>query len=263
MFITDTIDYTFQLEVFEGPLDLLLRLIEREELDITTIALAQVADAYLAHVRGLVDPNPGALSAFLLMASRLLLIKSRALLPRQPPASPDGQPDEAEQLVRQLQEYQRFKQAATLLRSWDDQGRRSYTRLAPPIISLPAPDRLDVSLAELITAVQRRMQLMLPLDEPQVTLPAQKLLTVADVAEQIRERLQHQQWIGFEDLLGVTIQRVEVIVTLWAVLEMLKRRAITVEQVELFGPIMIGKGPTLTEVDPTELDVEEQPLPLP
>ncbi len=85
--LPERIDYTFQLPAFEGPLDLLLKLIEREELDITEIALAQVADQYLAHIRALEAPDPNALSAFLVMAARLLLIKSRALLPRPPAQS--------------------------------------------------------------------------------------------------------------------------------------------------------------------------------
>src|SRR4249920_701495 len=75
--LPERIDYTFQLPAFEGPLDLLPKLIEREELDITEIALAQVADQYLAHVRALDAPDPNALSAFLVLAARLLLIKSR------------------------------------------------------------------------------------------------------------------------------------------------------------------------------------------
>src|SRR5690242_2391138 len=120
MILQENLDYTFQLPAFEGPLDLLLRLIEREELDITTIALAHVADAYLAHVRAMATPDPAALSAFLVIAAKLLLIKSRALLPRpQAPRGPDEPFDEAEDLARQLREYQRYKQAAALLREWD------------------------------------------------------------------------------------------------------------------------------------------------
>src|SRR5438094_1219144 len=127
MIFQENLDYTIQLPVFEGPLDLLLRLIEREELDITAIALAQVADQYLAHVRALEAPDPAALSAFLVIAAKLLVIKSRALLPRPVAArGPDEAPDEGEDLARQLRQYQRYKQAAALLRAWGDQGRRSY-----------------------------------------------------------------------------------------------------------------------------------------
>src|SRR5919109_5153241 len=103
MIFRDDLDYTVRLPVFEGPLDLLLRLIEREELDITAISLAQVADQYLAHVRAMETSDPAALSAFLVIAAKLLLIKSRALLPR--PAVPhnaDETLDEGAELARQL-----------------------------------------------------------------------------------------------------------------------------------------------------------------
>lgn len=249
MLLNNTIDYTFQLEGFEGPLDLLLRLIERAELDITSIALAQVTDEYLGHVRAMQTPDPAALSSFLLIAARLLLIKSRALLPRPPAPSSVEQPDDAEQLVRQLQEYQRYKQAAGLLRSWEEQGRRSYVRVAAPALpKLEAPTTLDVTLAEMIATIQRRMQLQLPLDEQAVALPAPKLLTVRDVSMLIHSRLLQQQWLSFEDLLPLSVRRVELLVTLWAVLEMLKRQSIIAEQQELFGPIMLSRGSAFQEV---------------
>src|SRR5207253_591886 len=157
MIFQERLDYTIQLPVFEGPLDLLLRLIEREELDITSIALAQVADEYLAQVRAMEAPEPEALSAFLVIAAKLLLIKSRALLPRPAPArGSDEAPDEGVELARQLREYQRYKQAAVLLRAWEDQGRRSYARVgAPPAPLPPRVEKLDVTLGEMIAAVQR------------------------------------------------------------------------------------------------------------
>ncbi|HEU4327491.1 MAG TPA: ScpA family protein [Roseiflexaceae bacterium] len=251
MLTQERLDYTIQLPVFEGPLDLLLRLIEREELDITAVALAQVADQYLAHVRALSDPDPAALSAFLTMAARLLVIKSRALLPRIAAQQRGGEEpvDEGEELARQLREYQRFKQAAALLGTWQEQGRRSYTRAAPPPLpERQEPPRLDATLAEMIAAVQRRMQLLLPLEPPAVPLPTPKVITVPEMAERIRERLRGQEWFDFTDLLSLAVRRVEVVVALWATLELLKRRAIVVEQRELFGPIQIGRGPDLERV---------------
>jgi segregation and condensation protein A len=259
MILQENLDYTFQLPAFEGPLDLLLRLIEREELDITEIALAQVADQYLAHVRSMGSPDPNALSSFLVMAARLLLIKSRALLPR-PPARADGDApiDDAAELARQLREYQRYKQAAVLLRAWEDAGRRSYLRVAAPVAPPPPSDlKLDVTLSDMIAAVQRRMQLLLPLEDPPVALPAPKTITVAEIAGRIRERLGAQEWISFEDLLSLAVRRVEVVVALWAVLELLKRRAIVVEQERLFGAIMIGRGAKLSSTDLHDLEIED------
>lgn len=240
--------YTITLPTFEGPLDLLLRLIERAELDITTIALAQVTDQYLEHVRAMELPDPRPLAEFVALAARLVLIKSRALLPR--PVAPETNgaavEDDAEALARQLREYQRYKQAALLLRTWQEQGRRTFLRSAAPPLP-PAPDQppLDHTLADLIAAVQRRMQLLLPLDES-AALPLLPRLTVADVVARITTRLAAHEWFTFEDLLALTITRQEVIVTFWAVLELLKRREIVVEQPALFGSISIGRGATST-----------------
>ncbi|HEY1016107.1 MAG TPA: ScpA family protein, partial [Herpetosiphonaceae bacterium] len=123
--------YTLQLPAFEGPLDLLLRLIEKQELEITAISLALVADQYLAHVRAMRDPDPLAVAEFLALAAQLLLIKSRALLPR-PEAGPAAGGDEisGEELARRLREYQRFKQAAERLRAWEAAGLRMWERTA-------------------------------------------------------------------------------------------------------------------------------------
>ncbi len=238
MFV-DHLDYTITLPVFEGPLDLLLRLIEREELDITRVALAHVAEQYLAHVRAMETPDPASLSAFLVVAARLLLLKSRALLP-QPPATSDPEPDDDDDaLVRQLQDYQRFRRLAALLRLYE--GRRMYLRLAPPPAPRSAP--LDHTVADLIAAIQRRMQLMLPLDPPPVALPAPKIVTVGEMVGRIRALLSERAWIAFEEIISLTARRIEIIVAFWAVLEMWKRRAVTVEQTGLFGAIVIRHGP--------------------
>jgi len=238
MFV-DHLDYTITLPVFEGPLDLLLRLIEREELDITSVALAHVAEQYLAHVRAMETPDPASLSAFLVVAARLLLLKSRALLP-QPPATSDPEPDDDDDaLVRQLQDYQRFRRLAALLRLYE--GRRMYLRLAPPPAPRSAP--LDHTVADLIAAIQRRMQLMLPLDPPPVALPAPKIVTVGEMVGRIRALLSERSWIAFEEIILLTARRIEIIVAFWAVLEMWKRRAVTVEQTGLFGAIVIRHGP--------------------
>ena len=243
--------YAITLPTFSGPLDLLLRLIEREELDITTIALAQVADQYLAHVRSLEAPEPRALAEFVSLAARLLLIKSRALLPR-PAADGRQAPSEdadAEALARQLREYRRYKQVAAMLRAWQEEDRRTFLRLAPVPVELDlAPPPVSHTVAELIAALQRRLQLALPLDEAAV-LSLGPRLTVAQVVERVRERLARQAWISFDDLFGAAVTREDVIVTFWAVLELLKRRAITIEQPDLFGTISIGRGAEAPESD--------------
>lgn len=236
--------YSITLPSFSGPLDLLLKLIEREELDITTIALAQVADQYLAHVRADSTPEPRALAEFVSMAARLLLIKSRALLPRptlDSKAAATQDPD-AEALAAQLREYRQYKEVAQLLRAWQEQERQSFLRLAPVKLELDRkPVPLQHSLGDLIAALQRRMQLALPLDEATVINLGPRL-SVTEVSQQVRERLRRQPWCSLSELLGPRVCREDVIVTFWAVLELLKRQVITLEQPELFGPISLGRG---------------------
>jgi segregation and condensation protein A len=106
-----TENYRVNTEVFEGPLDLLLQLIERAELDITRLALAQVTDQYLAYMRTLQEHDAAEVSAFLVIAARLIQIKSEALLPR-PVERPVGEEDPGEALARQLRLYRMFKRAA-------------------------------------------------------------------------------------------------------------------------------------------------------
>ncbi|MCX6015814.1 MAG: segregation/condensation protein A [Chloroflexales bacterium] len=237
MLSADTTAYTIQLAQFEGPLDLLLHLIEHAELDITTIALAQVADQYLQYIRAMPNPDAGQMSAFIVMASRLLVIKSRVLLPT-PPRSSD-EPDESIDLVAQLKIYQHIKQAAEWLRQREQLGWQGFGRVASfpdaGITQLP----LQMTLDELILVWQQRMRLV-DVPAPIITLAARKILTVGDVVTTIHARLQQMARVSFFDLLPKKSRtRVDVVVSLWAVLEMIKRRAVVAHQDELFGPIHI------------------------
>lgn len=240
--------YAVDLPSFQGPLDLLLRLIEREELDITTIALARVADHYLAHVRSLEAPEPQALAEFVSLAARLLLIKSRALLPRpNPPQVPQAADQDAEALAAQLREYRRYKQAAADLRAWYEAERQMFARVAPaPSLPPPPLPTHTHSLTELIGAIQRRLHLALPLDEPR-PLSLTPRLTVSDVTARVHALLARRAWFSFDDLFGITVTREDVIVTFWTILELLKRQAIILQQDDLFGTISIGRGTTMEE----------------
>lgn len=116
--------YTVQLPVYEGPLDLLLELIERAELDITKVSLAQVTDQYLEHIRGMQDAPIENLASFLVIAARLIQIKSEALLPR-PVLREPGEEDPGDALTRQLVAYKKYKQVAIALAEREAAGLRS------------------------------------------------------------------------------------------------------------------------------------------
>jgi len=229
--------YEVRLPVFEGPLDLLLHLIERQELDITVIALAQVTDQYLAHLRTMDRIDPAYLADFLVVAARLLLIKSRLLLPQPPVVEEEEEEDVGDELVRQLREYQRFKAAARLLAEREAQGLRSYVRVAAP----PAlPHRADLSgltLDDLLAAMRRVFQ-----EGPVVTVSrivAPLVVSIGDKIAEIRGTLARRRRLLFSELTRRARSRVEVIVTFLALLELMKQRAVRARQEQLFGEIVV------------------------
>ena len=128
--------YQVQLDVFTGPLDLLLHLIEQQELDITAVSLAQVTDQYLVYITSSHQIAPDELTEFVTIAARLLLLKSQVLLPR-PEQKAEEEQDVGDDLVRQLYEYKRFKQIAQLLEQRDEQGLHAYARTRTYTWKLP------------------------------------------------------------------------------------------------------------------------------
>ncbi|HOR00141.1 MAG TPA: segregation/condensation protein A [Anaerolineae bacterium] len=232
-------EYAVRLESFEGPLDLLLRLIEKAELDITTISLAQVADQYLAYMRQLEEIHPDLLADFLVVAAKLILIKSRALLPR--PPQPDEEEDVGDDLVRQLEEYRRFKHASQHLRQREEQGMRSYVRLAPPPAQPRGLTPGEVSLADLLAAFERVLA-----DTPTVpvsTVVAPVVISIDDKMRAIRSALASSRRVHFTGLLMRAQSRVEVVVTFLAILELIKLGHILAEQDAPFGEIYIVDAP--------------------
>jgi len=239
------------LPVFEGPLDLLLQLIERERLDISVVSIAAVTEQFLSYVRQIEDIQAETLADFLVMAARLVWIKSRILLPL--PMRPDDEEEEdpAEALARQLKEYRRFREAAQSLRAIEERGLHTYPRVAP----LPELDaRLEegsITLDGLLAAAQRAI-LSLPQPPP---IPAGVVvpftLTIRDQIGLIRRETTGGRTVTFGALLQNARQRVEIIVTLLAILELIKRGQINAVQDEMFGDI------TIAPVPGAEIDDEE------
>ncbi|MEE8162697.1 MAG: segregation/condensation protein A [Anaerolineae bacterium] len=238
--------YEVKLAIFEGPLDLLLHLIEREELDITKVSLAQVTDQYLEYIGLLVKLNAGALADFLVIAAKLLLIKSEMLLRRPPRAPGEEEEDVGDELARQLIEYKKFKEAALELRQREEMGLRAYVRVAPPPkLERPfgwAQDRPldlgDISLADLVEAVRHALDVRPPI--PSVSeVVAPFTITVAEKMALIEERLERHRRVSFNRLLAHAASRLEIIVTFLAVLELIKLKGIEVQQERLFGEIVI------------------------
>ena len=231
---------------YEGPLDLLLQLIERAELDITTLALAQVTDQYLAHLRQMQHgdsegQNAAEVSGFLVIASRLLQIKSAALLPRPSLdlAQPEDEEDSGEALAQQLILYKRFKELAGFLAKRQEEGMRTYLRVAPPAVKVEA--RLDLDGVALPDLIQAARQIFfnkpdLPALSRVVSAPR---VTIREKIHVIIDALRALQKTRFQNFLNHQGDRMEAIVTFLAMLELIKRRMVEVTQPDLFGDIEV------------------------
>ncbi|MGC9348070.1 MAG: segregation and condensation protein A [Anaerolineae bacterium] len=235
--------YEVHIPVFEGPLDLLLQLIEKNELDITKVALAQVTDQFLDYVdrmRG--DGQIEILADFLAVAAKLLWIKSKALLPK-PPASAQETEDEddvGDELVRQLRAYRQYKEAAGWLRERDHKQLRSYVRAGLS----PRPKRvtLDLSNVTIEGLRQAAETALFPTDKPRPEGALQKpRISIVQQIGLIRERLKRWTRITFQQLLSHKPTRLEAVVTLQAVLELMKQKAVVAHQERLFGDITIRR----------------------
>ncbi len=232
--------YTVKLELFEGPMDLLLKLIERQELDITRLSLAVVADQYLMHLRLLEEAQPDAIADFLVVAARLLLLKSRVLLPRPPVLEgEEEEEDPGEQLARQLREYKRFKEVAQLLRQKGDSGLRAYPRLAPRPKMQRRTELEELSLADLLDGLRRALEAH-PASAPVNHVVAPLVIRVEDKIEYILRLTRQRRQFSFRRLLASSASRIETIVSFLALLELIKRRQVHVCQDRLFGEILIS-----------------------
>ena len=236
--------YQVKLPIFEGPLDLLLYLIEREELDITAVSLAAVTEQYLAYMKLLESLIVDQLADFLVIAAKLILIKSQALLPR-PPAI-EQEEDVGDDLVQQLIAYKQFKEVAKGLAQREAEGLRSFVRLAPPPkIESSHVDLTGVTVEMLLKAVRRALDVAEPAP-PVGDIVRRFAITIRDQIAMIEVVLTLQPAIGFIELLRHKT-RDEIAVTFLAVLELLKRRRIEVMQEKLFGEIVIQRGPDTSE----------------
>ena len=248
------LNYSVQTPVYEGPLDLLLDLIERAELDITAVSLALVTDQYLAYISGLEELNADEISAFLVIAAKLLQIKSEALLPR-PPAREPGEEDAGRSLVDQLKLYKRFKEIGGWLYARQEAGLQTFLRIAPPPRVEPKLDLSNITLEKLIAAAQsafaRENQ-----KEPLGTLIAAPRVTIREKIDLISKTLREVQRSTFRALLNEGASRLEIVVTFLAMLELIKRYRIDARQDDLFSDIEINRMEDWKDDDELELEFE-------
>ena len=231
--------YHVKLDVFEGPLDLLLHLIEKQELDITKVSLAAVTDQYLDYISRLEHLSAEILAGFLVVAAKLLLIKSRALLPVSTVPEEEEEESLGDELARQLREYKRFRQIAQQLREREKQGLRAYLRLVPPPQLERKLDLTGVSLDDLVTAVREALSLQPP-SAPVDEIVTPVVISIGDQIKYLESLLAQRGSFSFNQVLRGAASRAEIIVTFLALLELIKADRVRVRQERLFGEIFVS-----------------------
>lgn len=237
-------DYKVQLEVFEGPLDLLLYLIKKEEVDIYEVNLTKIATQFIEYVERMRQLDLDVAGEFLVMAATLMFIKSRELLPTElqaPETEEDEDWDPRWDLIRQLVEYKKFKDMAAQLQEREANQEATFSR-KPAKPSLPestAAVKPEVSLFDLINAVSailRRFQ-----NREKVSEIYEDRWTVSEKIESLLTAISRKRRLRFSELFLAAQSRTEVIATFLALLELIRLKQLAALQAEPFGEIEIGQ----------------------
>lgn len=226
--------YHFKLEQFEGPLDLLLQLTEQEKLDITRVSLAKIADQYLAYIAEAKDITLAHLADFLSVAARLILIKSKALLPML--EFTEEEEEEIKDLEYQLAEYKKFKDASAKIAPIFDSPKASFARegfLGLATLFYPPENIVAQDLQKAFAKVLGEIPVQEKLEEEMV----KEVLTLEDRIVHLQNTLRDRVQTSFSELVANAKDKVEIVVSFLAMLELVKQRIIHVEQGELFSEI--------------------------
>lgn len=236
-------EYKVKLDVFEGPLDLLLYLIKKDEVDIYDISIERITRQYLEYIETFQMLNIELAGEFIVMASNLLYIKSRTLLPvdQQMPDEEGEEDDPRWELIRQLVEYKKFKEAAEQLRSREALAENLFPRA--PLTPEEQPDAnltiAEVGVFDLIRAFQNVLKrLQQPEDLREIF---EENFTVADKIELLLRVTRPGETVKFDDLFAEATSRSEMVVTFLALLELIRLKQLRVTQTESFGEIMIER----------------------
>ncbi|MBN9493242.1 segregation/condensation protein A [bacterium] len=236
------------LPEFEGPLDLLLRLIERDDLDITVVSLVSVTDQYLSAIHGDHGVDAQALAEFVAIGAKLIYLKSRALLPRPPEEPPEALEDDevGRELVDLLREYRRFLEVVAMLEERQAVGLRHYTRMATP--PEPQPDNGLASVTmEALCALMAEVLNRTPPERPRAVLPRDRSMTLADRISDFRTQLARRGKFSFRRAVAQCTTRLDIVVSFMAILELIRAGEADATQAKVWGDIEVVALPGMAE----------------
>ncbi len=237
--------YQLRLPAFEGPFDVLLRLVERSHLPITDISLVSVTNQFLTYVRAMVVAEPDVIAEFSSVGSRLVVLKSRSLLPKPPVEVQETVSD----LARELIEYRAVKEMASLLGQRDVLGNGGFRVSPASLVELDVPGSRPLAPNQphqLVRAIRRRLSVV---PTPSLIVVARKLVSLRDMADRVLGHLRHSGNGTFSSVSRSCADFHEVRTAFLAVLVLARRQVIDVEQDELFGPITMTQRVHTNDTD--------------
>lgn len=237
-------EYKIQFEVFEGPLDLLLYLVKKEEVDIYEVNLTKIAAQFVEYIELMRQLDLEVAGEFLVMASTLMYIKSRELLPvdQQVATEEDEEEDPRWELIRQLVEYKKFKDAAGRLHSLELEQEKTFPRLPVPVeLARPVAARpAEVSVFDLIQAVSEILRRVQEREGPRDIF--EDPWSVSEKIEHLRRLITEKPRVRFSELFAQTVSRSEVVATFLALLELIRLHFLAAVQDSAFGEIEIRRA---------------------
>jgi segregation and condensation protein A len=228
-------EYQVNLEVFQGPLDLLLFLIRKKKIDIHDIPIATITKEYLAYLRQKENINLEREGEFLLIAALLIYIKSQMLLPRE--SDLEDEEDPRKILVERLLDFQKIKAACALLREKEDQQTKLWKRLAPP--PKPAKEELELVEVSLFELAETFLTLMKRKEQENIRLIQGKEYSLEEKMKDLINQLEQQGYLDFCEYFNSQESIEEALISFFCLLELIKARIVIAVQESLFHPIKV------------------------
>ena len=235
--------YNIKLDIFEGPMDLLLHLVQKEKIDIYEVSVSKIIDEYISYISLMKEMDINIASEFLVMASTLLAIKSKMLLPTRKQQIEEfiDEGDEinsAEELLRKLDEYQKYRAVAEILKKMENEEQKVFLRPHSKKEGREN-DIFDLSIDKLVIAIENMLLKKNKTEEIRI-LPREKI-TVGEMRSFIIKKVNSRKEINFTSLFSAAVSKLRIVTAFIALLELIKEKEVMVRQKKKFGNIIIYK----------------------